>query len=93
MTTLALARAEGMRPQSMGTLLSPLEAMEFISTAPDPTDGRQTVLSLTDTCRAFLYKGRAARQDWLTRIVADWLSLDEQKQVKAALSLLQRLND
>src|SRR6202162_2824390 len=46
-TVTALARAEGVRPQSMGATISALEAAGFVSGAPDPADGRQTILSLT----------------------------------------------
>ncbi|ASW09864.1 MULTISPECIES: MarR family transcriptional regulator [unclassified Rhizobium] len=91
MTTSALARAEGMRPQSMGTLLSALDAMGLVSGMPDPSDGRQTILSLTDRCRRLIQEGRAARQDWLSRTIEARLSPEEQGQVLAAIGLLQRL--
>ena len=91
MTTSALARAEGMRPQSMGTLLSAVDAMGLVSGMPDPSDGRQTILSLTDRCRRLIQEGRAARQDWLSRTIEARLSPEEQGQVLAAIGLLQRL--
>ena len=50
-TVTTLARAEGVRPQSMGATVSVLEAAGFVTGSPDPADGRQTILSLTDTCR------------------------------------------
>ena len=90
-TTSALARAEGMRPQSMGAVVSALEAGGLVKGKPDPADGRQTLLSLTDACREWLTLGRAARQDWLVRVIEDRLSDEEQAQLAAALPLLQRL--
>src|ERR1700761_738121 len=63
-TTSSLARAEGMRPQSMGAVIAALEQAGWVVGAPDPADGRQTLLSLTDHCRSWLEQGRAARQDW-----------------------------
>src|SRR5437763_1142469 len=42
-TTSSLARAEGMRPQSMAAVIAALEKAGFVSGAPDPTDGRQTL--------------------------------------------------
>ncbi len=90
-TVSNLARAEGMRPQSMGTLIGPLEAAGHISGAPDPNDGRQTLWSLTDTFREWLKEGRAARQDWLSRRVEARLSAAEQQQLAAAVELLKRL--
>ncbi|HEY0339399.1 MAG TPA: MarR family transcriptional regulator, partial [Steroidobacteraceae bacterium] len=50
-TVTSLARAEGMRPQSMGANIAALEAAGLVSGAPDPNDGRQTILSLTAACR------------------------------------------
>ena len=93
-TTMSnLARAEGMRPQSMGSAVAPLEAAGFVSGAPDPNDGRQTILSLTDTCREWIREGRAARQDWLFRTIRTRLSPREQKDLAAAVELLRRLVD
>src|SRR6202012_959999 len=69
-TVTALARSQGMRPQSMGETLAVLKAAGFVSGAPDPNDGRQTVLSLTPACQEAIRTGRAAREDWLFRHVA-----------------------
>jgi DNA-binding MarR family transcriptional regulator len=90
-TVSSLARAEGMRPQSMGTLVAALESAGHISGAPDPDDGRQTLWSLTDTFREWLRQGRAARQDWLSRTIEARLSDAEQQQLAAAVELLKRL--
>jgi DNA-binding MarR family transcriptional regulator len=90
-TVSSLARAEGMRPQSMGTLIVPLEAAGHISGAPDPDDGRQTLWSLTQAFRDWLKEGRAARQDWLSRTIEARLSGAEQQQLAAAIELLKRL--
>ena len=92
-TTSGLARAEGMRPQSMGTIIAALEDAGLTIGSPDPADGRQTLLSLTDRCREWLVEGRAARQDWLSRAIAVRLSPQEQDQLAAAIPLLHRLND
>lgn len=88
-----LARAEGIRTQSMGTAIAPLETLGLISGAPDPADGRRTLLSLTDACRILLEQVRSARQDWLSRTIRARLSPDEQRQLVAALDLLKRLVD
>ena len=92
-TASSLARAEGMRPQSMAPVIATLEGAGLVSGAPDPTDGRQTLLSLTDACRKLVSKGRAARQDWLARTIQARLSPREQDELSAALELLKRLVD
>jgi DNA-binding MarR family transcriptional regulator len=90
-TTSSLARLEGMRPQSMGTVIAPLQAAGLVRGAPDPADGRQTILSLTDACRKWVADGRAARQDWLTRNLQAHLSPEEQDRLAEAVELLKRL--
>lgn len=92
-TAAALARAEGMRPQSMGPVIAALEGAGLVSGAPDPNDGRQTLLSLTDACRQRAREGRAARQDWLTRSIQARLSPREQDELAASVELLKRLVD
>jgi DNA-binding MarR family transcriptional regulator len=47
----------------MGATVSGLEAAQLVRGTPDPTDGRQTVLSLTADCRKMMKAGRAARAD------------------------------
>jgi DNA-binding MarR family transcriptional regulator len=90
-TTSGLARAEGIRPQSMGAIIAALEAAGLVAGAPDPADGRQTLLSLTDHCRRWLAERRAAKQDWLTRRIESRLSPQEQARLAAAMPLLHRL--
>ena len=90
-TVSGLARAEGMRPQSMSTLVASLQEAKLVHGTPDPDDGRQTLMSLTKTCQKFLQAGRAARQDWLTTTIQEKLSAREQETLAAALALLNRL--
>ena len=90
-TVTALARAEGMRPQSMGAIVAVLEAGGFVSGSPDPDDGRQTILSLTAACREWVEAGRSARDDWLCRAIRTRLAPDEQAQLARAVGLLKRV--
>lgn len=90
-TVSGLARAEGMRPQSMSAAVAPLLKAGLIHGKPDPKDGRQTLISLTPKCIRWLGEGRAAKQDWLTKTIAQKLSAREQEKLRAALELLARL--
>jgi DNA-binding MarR family transcriptional regulator len=92
-TVTALARLEGVRSQSMGATVATLEAAGLVKGSPDPSDGRQTILSLTPACVALFKNGRAARTDWLLRNIEQKLSRQEQDQIAAALKLLNRLVD
>ncbi len=90
-TVSALARAEGVRPQSIGATVATLEAAGLVSGEPDPNDGRQTILSLTEACRKWISEGRAARHDWLTRKIETKLSPEEQDALATGVELLARL--
>lgn len=90
-TVSSLARAEGMRPQSMSSIVAPLEKAGLVHGAPDPGDGRQTLMSLTPKCVRWIHEGRAARQDWFASIISQKLSEQEQQKLQVALELLKRL--
>ncbi len=92
-TVTTLARAEGVRPQSMGATVATLEAAGLISGTPDPADGRQTLLSLSEHCREIIKAGRAAREDWLFHAISNHFAPHELEQLAAAIQLLKRLTD
>ena len=46
-TTAGLARAEGMRPQSMGAVVALLVKRGLVARRPHPTDGRRVNVGLT----------------------------------------------
>ncbi len=90
-TVSMLAKAESVRHQSMRVTVASLETMGLVSGAPDPTDGRQTVLTLTPACLKALKTNRAVKQDWLVRALEAQLTRREQDELAAAVKLLQRL--
>ena len=91
LTVTALAEREGMRPQSMSSLVSALKSAGMVEGAPDPDDGRQIVLSLTDKCRRTVAAARAAKADWLFRALQHKLTPAEQQKLSGAIALLDRL--
>ena len=80
-----------MRPQSMGAIIATLENAGYVASAPDPSDGRQALLSVTACWRDWLQGARNTRRDWLLRAVQAELSTAEQEQLAAAIPLLRRL--
>ncbi len=92
-TLSALARAEGVRSQSLGETVAGLKAAGLVTGAPDPDDGRQTVLSITREARELFAASRASREDWLYRAMQSKLSPAEQATLAAAADLMQRLLD
>lgn len=69
-TTADLARAEGVRPQSMGATVQVLVDLGLVVRQQDPADGRRTIVSATTA-------GRTAREDAIrarTRLLAERLA-------------------
>jgi DNA-binding MarR family transcriptional regulator len=88
-----LALAEHVRPQSMTQTINDLEADKLIARRPDPTDGRRTLITLTDRGRVALDEDRRERDTWLATAIASDLSDPEQQQLADVLTLLRRLVD
>ncbi|MDP9028481.1 MAG: MarR family transcriptional regulator [Actinomycetota bacterium] len=91
MTGTELARAEGMKPQSMGAILASLEERGTVTSAPDPSDGRKTLWSLSDEARHTIAETRALKEDWLARTIRSKLSDTEQRELARGIELLGRL--
>ncbi|WP_148071044.1 MarR family winged helix-turn-helix transcriptional regulator [Curtobacterium sp. PhB115] len=92
-TTVAdLARAEGVRPQSMGATVQALEDLGLVERRPDPADGRRSLVHATDD-------GARARADaWAsrTRVLADrldGLADDDRDTVARAIAILVPLTE
>jgi DNA-binding MarR family transcriptional regulator len=75
-----LADDEGVRPPTMTRVVAALEAAALVTRAPDPDDGRSTVLRATARGRALLLAGRDARVKELERRIAaaGWSAADRQ---------------
>lgn len=70
MTTADLARAELMKPQSMGIILASLEQEGLIGRRPHPTDRRQIHFVLTEEGIVVRNRNRAVKRDWLVAALA-----------------------
>ncbi|MEU3651833.1 MarR family transcriptional regulator [Streptomyces sp. NPDC032161] len=90
-TTAALARAEYVRPQSMRLTVGALESRGLVERAPDPADGRKSVVSITRTGLEVLTAVRTAKNDWLAEALAAELDDEERRTVAEAAELLDRL--
>jgi DNA-binding MarR family transcriptional regulator len=91
-TTADLARAESVKPQSMGGTLAAMEAEGLVERQPHPTDGRQILYALTDEGREARRKVRLAKREWLLAAIAQ-LSLAEQKTLLAAVDIIRRFGN
>jgi DNA-binding MarR family transcriptional regulator len=92
LTTADLARAESVKPQSMGGTLAAMEEEGLVERQPHPTDGRQILYALTDEGREARREVRLAKREWLLAAIAQ-LSLAEQKTLLAAVDIIRRFGN
>ena len=90
MTTADLARAEFVKPQSMGTTLADLEQAGLVRRRPHPTDGRQVLFGLTAEGTEARRKRNLAKREWLSAAIAK-LNRAEQQELIAAAALIKQL--
>jgi DNA-binding MarR family transcriptional regulator len=90
MTTADLARAESMKPQSMGASLAQLEEEGIVKRKAHPTDGRQILYELTAAGTEGRTKSRLAKREWLMAAILK-LEKDEQQTLFAAIDAIKRL--
>jgi len=89
-TTAELARAEGMRPQSMSAAIVALEERGLVERKPHPSDGRQMNIALTDKGAAVRSSTKDLKRAWLAQAIARLE--DEERQILArAGDILKRL--
>jgi DNA-binding MarR family transcriptional regulator len=89
-TTAELARAESMKPQSMGTMVAMLWEEGLVERQPHPTDGRQVLIALTPAGTEARKQRRLVKRRWLLSAMAT-LSPAEQRTLLEASALIRRL--
>ncbi|WP_236793379.1 MarR family winged helix-turn-helix transcriptional regulator [Amycolatopsis sp. GM8] len=86
-----LARAEGIRPQSLAHIVDQLVSAGLVVRTRDDTDRRRTNVHLTDAGRQHVADGRQFRRSWLDHAIAERLDAGERRQLSEAITLLNRL--
>ena len=89
-TTADLARAEGMKPQSMGTTIAALEERGMVERRPHPSDGRQVNIELTARGAAVRKSAKDAKRTWLAQAIAQ-LDDEERETLFKAGEIIKRL--
>jgi DNA-binding MarR family transcriptional regulator len=89
-TTAELARAEGMRPQSMSAAVAALEERGLVERKPHPTDGRQVNIALTEKGAAVRASAKDLKRAWLAQATAG-LGEEERQALARAGDILKRL--
>ena len=67
MTPGALAIRERVRPPSMTRVIASLAEMGLVDRAPHPVDGRQVLVSVSESGAELVKANRRARQEWLAK--------------------------
>lgn len=89
-TTAELARAEGMKPQSMGTTIASLEELGLVKRKPHPTDGRQVLIELSAKGIQYRKKTGDAKRVWLSQAIAE-LNDEDRKTILKAGEIIKQL--
>lgn len=89
-TTAELARAESVKPQSMGTTVAALEEMGLVERKPHATDGRQINVELTAKGATVRISARDAKRTWLAQAIAQ-LGEEERETLFRAGEIMKRL--
>ncbi len=92
MTTADLARAELMKPQSMGVILGSLEQEGLVDRQPHPTDRRQILFVMTDAGKVVRTRHRAMKRDWLIGALGA-LEQAELEVLVAAVPIIRQMGD
>jgi DNA-binding MarR family transcriptional regulator len=90
LTTADLARAQGMRPQSMRAVLASLEQLGMVQRRPHASDGRQVNIELTAKGAAAQRRAGDAKRTWMAQAIAQ-LSVQDQQTLFEAGNILKRL--
>jgi len=90
-TIAALARLEGVKPQSMGATVGALEKAGFVQRRPDRSDRRRAVIWLTRAGQKIRTDGARAKRKWLAGAIEGGLDSAERKKLREAVSLLRSL--
>ncbi|MET9906951.1 MarR family transcriptional regulator [Streptomyces sp. NPDC006476] len=86
----SLAETERVRPQAMAGTLALLEQRGLVRRTPNATDGRRSIVAVTDEGRAMLAERRSESVDRLGAVL-EGFSAEERATLAAALPLLDRL--
>lgn len=92
MTPGALAIRERVRPPSMTRAIASLADMGFVDRAPHPIDGRQVLVSVSESGAELVKAARRARQEWLAERLAT-LNRSERDILRSAADLMLALVD
>ena len=90
-TASDLASAEHISPQAVAQQLKGLKERGYVNTEQDATDGRKTLISLTDAGNDLLAALLETREAWLARAIEATVPPEELADLDRAIGVLERL--
>lgn len=90
MTPSELAATERVRPPSMTRVIAALEDEGLVSRRDHPTDGRQSIIELTQAGTDLLSAEASAKERWLDKRLAE-LTEDERVALATAIEIIDRM--
>lgn len=91
MTVSQLADAEHVSQQAISQRLDLLAPTGYLSLAPDETDRRRKLVTLTEKGRAYLASLAAGDEEWLSQAISAVVDRSELATLAASIDLLDRL--
>ncbi|MEV4427533.1 MarR family winged helix-turn-helix transcriptional regulator [Streptomyces sp. R-07] len=91
MTTSDLAADQRVRPQSMARAVGLLLEQGLLARSAHPTDGRKSLLDLTEAGRVALEAERGRRAGWLALAIEAELTQEERELLARSATLMERL--
>ena len=92
-TAASLATAEHVSQQAIAQSLNSLKQAGLVQAMPDPTDGRKSLISVTDAGHRLFESVRASRNAWLVQAIDSTIGNEELLVLEKAIELLERLAD
>lgn len=90
LTPRELADIERVQPPTMTKIVAKLEERGLVRRTPHPTDGRQVILSTTESGREVFAQFERARNEWLGHRLAE-LTSEERETLRQAAAILQKV--
>jgi DNA-binding MarR family transcriptional regulator len=90
-TAAVLAAAEHVSHQAIAQHLAALKQTGLVRTAPDPTDGRKSLVQITAAGSRLFESAVASRDAWLAHAIEQNVPAAERAVLERAIVLLERL--
>ncbi len=87
----ALAQQRHVKHQSMRLVVAHLKSQGLVTSVRDPSDGRGTLIGLTDAGREALARARNARTQWIAEALQKSLTAKDRDHLRATIDILERV--